>query len=78
MVDLWLDTLRQDPAPSAAVLEGLFLGRSAPHHDERIKLKQPTLVIGHHADPLHPFSDSGMVAEELPNSQLLEANSIFE
>ena len=38
----------------------------------------PALVIGHHADPLHPFSDSGMLAEELPNSHLIEANSIFE
>ncbi len=41
-------------------------------------MTMPTLVIGHHADPLHPFSDSGMLAEELPNSRLIEANSIFE
>ena len=41
-------------------------------------MKQPTLVIGHRADPLHPFSDSGMLAEELPHSQLIEANSILE
>jgi pimeloyl-ACP methyl ester carboxylesterase len=78
IVDLWLDLARRDPAPSAAVLEGLFLGPGAPHHDERVKLQQPALVIGHRADPLHQFSDSGMLAEELPNARLIEANSILE
>lgn len=78
MLDVWLDLARQDPAPSAALLEGLFLGSGAPHHDERVKMHQPTLVIGHRADPLHPFSDSGMLAEELPNARLIEANSILE
>jgi len=78
LIDIGLDTLRQDPAPSAAVLEGLFLGAAAPHHDERVQIEQPTLVIGHHADPLHPFSDSGMLVEELPNARLIEANSIME
>jgi pimeloyl-ACP methyl ester carboxylesterase len=78
LIDMGLDLLRQDPAPSMAVLEGLFLGSSAPHHQFRIEMTQPTLVIGHHRDPLHPFSDSGMLAEELPNSRLIEANSILE
>jgi pimeloyl-ACP methyl ester carboxylesterase len=78
VLDLWLDLARQEPAPSTAVLEGLFLGPGAPHHDERVHMQQPTLVIGHHADPLHPFSDSGMLAEELPNARLIEANSILE
>ena len=41
-------------------------------------MTQPTLIIGHHADPLHPFTDSGMLAEELPNARLIEANSILE
>ena len=77
-LDIGLDWLRQDPEPSNAVLEGLFLGASAPHHDERVRMEQPTLVIGHHVDPLHPFSDSGMLAEELPNARLIEANSILE
>jgi pimeloyl-ACP methyl ester carboxylesterase len=78
LLDLGLDFWRQDPAPSSAILEGLFLGSSAPHHQFRVKMTQPTLVIGHRADPLHPFSDSGMLAEELPNSRLIEANSILE
>ena len=78
LLDMGLDWLRQDPAPSSAVLEGLFLGSSAPHHQFRVQMTQPTLVVGHHADPLHPFSDSGMLAEELPNSRLIEATSILE
>ena len=77
-LDMGLDWLRQEPEPSLAVLEGLFLGASAPHHEERLKMTMPTLVIGHRADPLHPFSDSGMLAEELPNSRIIEANSILE
>jgi pimeloyl-ACP methyl ester carboxylesterase len=78
MVDIGLDWIRQDPAPSSAILEGLFLGSSAPHHELRVRMEQPALVIGHHRDPLHPFSDSGMLAEELPNARLIEANSILE
>jgi pimeloyl-ACP methyl ester carboxylesterase len=78
LLDIGLDWLRQDPAPSEAVLEGLFLGSSAPHRQFRVQMEQPALVIGHHADPLHPFSDAGMLAEELPNVRLIEANSILE
>jgi pimeloyl-ACP methyl ester carboxylesterase len=78
LLDIGLDWIRQDPAPSEAVLEGLFLGSSAPHRQFRVQMEQPTLVIGHHADPLHPFSDAGMLAEELPNVRLIEANSILE
>jgi pimeloyl-ACP methyl ester carboxylesterase len=78
LFDMGLDVLRQDPAPSMAVLEGLFLGSSAPHHQFRVQMSQPALVIGHHRDPLHPFSDTGMLAEELPNARLIEASSILE
>jgi pimeloyl-ACP methyl ester carboxylesterase len=78
LIDMGLDLLRQDPEPSRAVLEGLFLGSSAPHHQFRVQMTQPALVIGHHRDPLHPFSDSGMLAQELPNARLVEANSILE
>ena len=78
LLDIGLDWVRQDPAPSEAVLEGLFLGSSAPHHQFRVEMTQPALVIGHRADPLHPFSDSGMLAEELRNARLIQANSILE
>ena len=73
-----LDTIRQDPAPSAAVLQGLFFGEIAPHRSERRKIEVPALVIGHRRDPVHPFSDAGMLADELPAGRLLEADSIVE
>jgi pimeloyl-ACP methyl ester carboxylesterase len=76
--DVALDTIRQDPAPSAAVLHGLFFGRVAPHRTERRTFQAPTLVIGHRRDPVHPFSDSGMLVDEMPNARLLEADSIIE
>ena len=43
-----------------------------------MRIQQPTLIVGHPRDPLHPFSDSGMLAEELPDARLVEANSILE
>ena len=77
-LDILLDTIRQDPKPSAAVLEGLFFGRTAPHRSERREIETPALVIGHQHDIVHPFSDAGMLAEELPNGRLLQASSILE
>jgi hypothetical protein len=35
-------------------------------------------VIGHPSDPLHPFSDAGMLVEEMENARLVDANSILE
>lgn len=78
LVDMGLDWARQRPGPSGAVLEGLLLGETAPHSEERRAIEQPALIVGHPRDPLHPFSDSGMLAEELPNARLVEATSIFE
>ena len=76
--DVLLDTIRQDPGPSAAVLQGLFFGRVAPSAAQRRTLAAPALVIGHRRDPVHPLSDAGMLADELPNARLLEAHSIIE
>ena len=78
LLDIGLDWVRQRPGPSRAVLEGLLLGETAPHREERKGISQPALIIGHHRDPLHPFSDSGMLADELANARLTEANSILE
>ena len=78
LLDMGLDFVRQRPGPSQAVLEGLLLGETAPHREERVKIEHETLVVGHPRDPLHPFSDSGMLLEELPNARLVEANSIME
>lgn len=73
-----LDLVRQEPGPSAAVLQGLFFGRIAPHRSERRTFQTPALVIGHRRDPVHPFSDAGMLAEELRDARLIEANSFVE
>jgi len=76
--DVLLDTVRQDPGPSAAVLQGLFFGRVAPHKALRRTIEPPALVIGHDRDPVHPFSDSDALVEELPNGRLLRADSLLE
>lgn len=73
-----LDLVRQEPGPGAAVLQGLFFGRIAPHRKERRQFETPALILGHRRDPVHPFSDAGMLAEELPNARLIEADSLVE
>jgi pimeloyl-ACP methyl ester carboxylesterase len=78
LVDIGFDWFRQRPGPSLAVLEGLLLGETAPHRAQRQEIEHPTLIVGHSRDPLHPFSDSGMLAGELPNAKLVEASSILE
>jgi pimeloyl-ACP methyl ester carboxylesterase len=78
LVDILLDWMRRNPAASEAVLEGILFGRTAPPREERELIGLPTLVIGHPADPLHPFSDSDMLVDELPRARLVNAESIFE
>jgi pimeloyl-ACP methyl ester carboxylesterase len=78
LVDIVLDWVRQDPEPSADVLEGLILGRTAPPQEDRKRLENPALVIGHPADPLHPFNDADQLVDEMPNSRLVNATSIVE
>jgi|SRR5437588_1916337 len=76
--NVMLDLVRQEPGPGGAVLQGLFFGRVAPHRTDRRTFETPALVLGHRRDPVHPFSDAGMLAEELPNGRLVEADSIIE
>jgi pimeloyl-ACP methyl ester carboxylesterase len=76
--NVMLDLLRQEPGPGGALLQGLFFGRIAPPRSERATFQAPTLVLGHPRDPVHPFSDAGMLAQEMPNARLLEANSLVE
>jgi pimeloyl-ACP methyl ester carboxylesterase len=76
--NVMLDLVRQEPGPSGALLQGLFFGRVAPPRSERKTFEVPTLVLGHRRDPVHPFSDAGMLAEEMPNARLLEADSLVE
>ena len=78
LLDIFLDWLRRDPDSSRAVLEGLLFGGSAPPVEDRERIQQPALVIGHPNDPLHPFSDADMLVEEMPGARLVDANSILE
>jgi pimeloyl-ACP methyl ester carboxylesterase len=78
LADVALDTVRQDPGPSGAVLQGIFFGRTAPHRDVRRTLAMPALVIGHKRDPIHPFSDSDALVSELPDARLIRAESFLE
>jgi pimeloyl-ACP methyl ester carboxylesterase len=78
LADVGLDWISQDPAPSAAVLQGLFFGRVAPPRSERSRIEARSLVIGHGRDPVHPFSDSDALVRELRNGRLIEANSLLE
>jgi pimeloyl-ACP methyl ester carboxylesterase len=78
MAELVLDWVAQDPGPSGAVLQGILFGRTAPERAVRQRFDAPALVIGHPRDPVHPFSDADMLAAELPNGRLIDANSIIE
>jgi len=78
LLELGLDATAQEPGPSAAVLQGIIFGRTAPHREQRRTFEAPALVIGHPRDPVHPFSDADMLARELPNARLIDANSIIE
>src|SRR5919112_3431930 len=78
LTDTGLDWISRDPAPSAAVLQGLFFGRTAPPRSERARIETKALVLGHPRDPVHPFSDADMLVRELPHSRMIEAGSILE
>jgi pimeloyl-ACP methyl ester carboxylesterase len=78
LLELGLDWVSQEPGPSGAVLQGILFGRTAPDRNERMTFEAPALVIGHPRDPVHPFSDADMLAAELRNAKVIDANSIIE
>jgi pimeloyl-ACP methyl ester carboxylesterase len=78
LVDILLDFVRRDPVASRSVLDGLLFDRVAPPIQDRRALTQPTLVIGHPSDPIHPFSDCDCTARDLPNARLVTARSMLE
>jgi pimeloyl-ACP methyl ester carboxylesterase len=77
-IDVALDMVRQDPGPSGAVIQGILFDRVAPPGHVRRTLEAPALIIGHHRDPIHLFSDADMLAGELQNARLLEASTLLE
>ncbi len=82
LVPFWagivLDTLDQKPASVAAVIHGIIFGRVAPQSRQRRAIKAPTLIVGHPTDPIHPFADAAMLAEEIPDAEFVRARSIVE
>ena len=82
LVPFWtgiaLDTLNQRPAAMAATVHGLFFGRVAPSSRRRRQIRVPALVVGHRRDPIHPWADAALLAEELPQARFVEARSILE
>ncbi len=76
--NVMLDVVRQEPGPGGALLQGLFFGRIAPPRSERSTFATPTLILGHGRDPVHPFSDAGMLAKEMGHARLVEASSLIE
>lgn len=82
LVPFWLgvglDTLDQRPEPMAAVLHGMSFGGAAPPSDQRRRITAPALVVGHHRDPIHPFADARLLADELPQAEFVQSTSIAE
>lgn len=77
-IGVGLDTLDQRPAAMAAVLHGLIFAGAAPSAAARRRIQVPSLVVGHAHDPIHPFADARLLAEELPNCRFEQASSIVE
>lgn len=76
--NVFLDLIKREPATTLSILKGLYYGPIAPPQEVRQSIEQPTLVIGHKMDPIHPIEDAETLAADLPNSRFLEANSIAE
>ncbi len=77
-IDSFLNTASMDPREIAAVLHGMLIGPTAPPVRAREQMEQPTLIIGHQRDRLHPFSDASNLADQLPDARLVQARSMFE
>ncbi len=73
-----LDTMDQRADSVAAVLHGIIFGRVAPSSRQRRRITAPALIVGHTADPIHPFADSRMLAEELENAEFVRASTLLE
>jgi len=73
-----LAPLASQPEVTAAVLHGILVGPTVPTVDERRSIGARALVLGHHADLIHPFSDAAALVRQMPDARLVEATSIVE
>ena len=82
LVPFWagvvLETFNQRPAPMAAAIHGIFFGRVAPSSKLRRRIEAPAMVVGHRRDPIHPWADATLLADEMPQARFVEARSIVE
>ncbi len=78
LLDAVLAPVTADPEVTASVLHGILVGPVAPTVDARRGITAPTLVIGHRADLIHPFSDATKVVELLPDARLVTARTPLE
>ena len=74
----FLAPLASRPEVTAAVLHGILVGSTVPTVDERRSIRAPTLVVGHRADLIHPFSDADALSRQIPGARLVQAHSIVE
>jgi pimeloyl-ACP methyl ester carboxylesterase len=74
---LALDVARLHPIAAAALIEGLSASE-LPIHDRATlsTISIPTLVIGHRFDPIHDLADAALLAERLPEAELVEVAHI--
>lgn len=73
-----LAPLASPPEVTTAVLHGILVGPTVPTVDERRSIEAPTLVLGHRADLIHPFSDAEALVRQMPDARLVRARSILE
>lgn len=73
-----LAPLAAPPEVTAAVLHGILVGPTVPTVDERRSIRAPTLVLGHRADLIHPFSDAEALVRQIPRARLVQARNIVE
>lgn len=77
-IGVLLDTVDHRADTVASLLHGVIFGRVAPSARQRREIHTPALVIGHPIDPIHPFVDADMLAQELPDVRFERARSILE
>jgi pimeloyl-ACP methyl ester carboxylesterase len=77
-LDSVLNGASNDPEQIAAVLHGVLVGPVVPTMEQRMATTCPTLILGHRADLIHPFSDAVNLANQLPAARLVHARSPFE
>jgi pimeloyl-ACP methyl ester carboxylesterase len=78
LLDSLLGPLTADPEVMASVLHGILVGPIAPTLDERRAVDAPTMVIGHKADLIHPFSDAERLVKVVPGARLVIARTPLE